>query len=423
MLTATLRLDRLDRDFRLLERREQPCRSFLKGFLEALYVSHAQLLKAAPYVIPNIDNQSIDVSIVRSTDFNQILEDRLFTPHNRMGSPPGFSLLADPAFYLQDVNNSGASFMSSSLPGCDVGIQVGNSNAAVTTTDRRMGRRIGHGRRPPDGAPVVFEQYAAGDDTEFTIYDVNWAAQLFQPATDHRCTSVKLKLWKAGAPPADLAVDLRGNRNLGAEDPLYPVPGDVNLATGTIPAAGLGGSPGALVELVWPTPVDLYAGHLYWLVAHSAGGAAGNSYKWRKQQAGTITYERAAPRFRLTTFYSAHDSANSGSTWTMRTHQFIFQEFGQSIGEFEYGGCELAGIAFADPNGSFQVRRFFWNNCGVGVDVKEAGIQVPMGGTLNSGSENPWRYPFLVARDVVAPTITVNNTEILLVTYTFQITV
>ena len=66
MLTATLRLDRLDRDFRLLERREQPCRSFLKGFLEALYVSHAQLLKAAPYVIPNVDLQNIDVSIIRN---------------------------------------------------------------------------------------------------------------------------------------------------------------------------------------------------------------------------------------------------------------------------------------------------------------------------------------------------------------------
>ncbi len=419
MLTATLRLDRLDRDFRLLERREQPCRSFLKGFLEALYVSHAQLDKNAPYSITNVDGQSVPVSVLRTAAGGAILFLRAYLPHNRIGSPPGFSLLADP-FYWYNASDFtlNLDFLATSFPGCDIGIQVGNSNTAVTTTDRRMGRRIGHGRRAPDGAPVVFEQYAAGDDTEFTIYDVNWAAQLFIPTNDHRCTSVKLKLWKLGAPPADLTVDLRGWK--------YPAriiyPGDTNLATGAIPAAGLGGTPGALVELVWPTPVDLYAGHLYWLVAHTVGGAAANSYKWRKQTVGTPTYDRAAPDFSGTTFYSAHDSANSGTTWSIRTHQYIFQELGQSIGEFDIGGCELAGIAFADPNGSFQVRRFFWNNCGMAVDVKEAGIQVPMGGR-SATTESPWHYPFLVARDVVAPTVTVNNAEILLVTYTFQITV
>ena len=420
MLTATLRLDRLDRDFRLLERREQPCRSFLKGFLEALYVCHAQLGKAAPYVITNVDGQSVGVSVIRNAVYTTIAE-RLYTPHNRMGSPPGFSLLADPALFYSAAGQYYPTFLSTSFPGCDIGIQVGNSDTAVTTTDRRMGRRIGHGRRAPDGAPVIFEQYAAGDTTEFTIYDVNWAAQLFQPANDHRCTSVKLMLWKLGAPPADLTVDLRGYKI--ASSATDPLPGDTNLATGTIPAAGLGGSPGALAELVWPTPVDLYAGHHYWLVAHTVGGAAANSYKWRKQAAGTITYDRANPDFGGTTFYSAHSSVNSGATWSASAQQYIFQELGQSIGEFEIGGCELAGIAFANPNGSFQVRRFFWNNCGVAVDVKEAGIQVPMEGHYNATLEAPWRYPFLVARDVVAPTITVNNAEILLVTYTFQVTV
>jgi hypothetical protein len=46
-----------------------------------------------------------------------------------------------------------------------------------------------------------------------------------------------------------------------------------------------------------------------------------------------------------------------------------------------------------------------------------------MGGHANATAEVPWLHPFLVARDVVAPTITVNNAEILLVTYTFQVTV
>ncbi len=54
MLTARLILDRLDKEGRLLERREQAARSFVKQFIELLYVAHYQTAYGAPYTMTDI---------------------------------------------------------------------------------------------------------------------------------------------------------------------------------------------------------------------------------------------------------------------------------------------------------------------------------------------------------------------------------
>ena len=89
---------------------------------------------------------------------------------------------------------------------------------------------------------------------------------------------------------------------------------------------------------------------------------------------------------------------------------------GEAAGQLLYGGCELYGLTFANPNGQFTIRRYFTNVLGGAVAVVEAGIYTIaiVGGAT--------AYNFCIARDVFAA-VTVNNGEILRVTYVVQITV
>jgi hypothetical protein len=93
---------------------------------------------------------------------------------------------------------------------------------------------------------------------------------------------------------------------------------------------------------------------------------------------------------------------------------------GRSSGQLEYGGCEIVGISFSNPNGQFSVRRYFTNISGGAITINEAGIYAA-GGANTTGSPGSW--PFLIARDLVSPAVTVNDGEILRVTYMVQITV
>jgi hypothetical protein len=91
---------------------------------------------------------------------------------------------------------------------------------------------------------------------------------------------------------------------------------------------------------------------------------------------------------------------------------------GRAAGELEYGGCELIGLSFTNPNGELTIRRYFTNVSGGSITVNEVGIHAV--GT-NKGNRQSWS--FLVARDPVSPGIAVATGEILRVTYVVQITV
>jgi len=88
---------------------------------------------------------------------------------------------------------------------------------------------------------------------------------------------------------------------------------------------------------------------------------------------------------------------------------------GEGAGQLLYGGCELYGLTFANPNGQFTIRRYFTNVAGGAIAVVEAGIYA-------SALTSALLYSFCIARDVFAA-VTVNNGEILRVTYVPQITV
>jgi len=230
MLTVKLILERLDREGRLLEKREQLSKSFTIGLIELLYVAHAQISSGSPYSMTDIGGTPRDVDSLAASVNNKHAKGTLI-----MGAPPGnsqqflfpggdTSYATDPARVCEEGNK--------------LGIQAGTGSVAVTPTDTELATRINHGR---------------------------------------------------------------------------------------------------------------------------------------------------------------------------------------SAGQLEYGGCELIGIAFSDPDGEFTIRRYFTNASGGSITVNEVGIHAV--GSDGTTGVNAGAWSFLVARDVVAPGVAVANGEILRVTYVPQITV
>jgi hypothetical protein len=229
MLKTKLILERFDKDHQLLERREQPSRSWVLGFFKLLYVAHAQITSVAPYSMNDITNTARDIDS-QGTATNRAPKGTL-----RIGAPGGAAYAIGFPGTLDPTGATHIEYMS--LAGETVGIVVGTGVGAVTPTDIALGTRVAHGR---------------------------------------------------------------------------------------------------------------------------------------------------------------------------------------AAGQFEYGGCELVGIAFADPNGEFTMRRYFTNLSGGGITVQEAGIYAI--GTKYDGASAGWAYPFCVARDITGA-VAVADTEILRVTYVIQITV
>lgn len=89
---------------------------------------------------------------------------------------------------------------------------------------------------------------------------------------------------------------------------------------------------------------------------------------------------------------------------------------GETGGTLLYGGCELYGFSFVNPNGSFKIRRYFTNASGGNVVIREAGLYSP--GRVSDAIA----YLFCICRDVFAD-VTLPDTQILSVVYTVQITV
>jgi len=229
MLTAKLILERFSKDGRLLERREQPSRSFLIQFIELLYVAHAQITPGAPYSMQDITDTARDV------DSGGDLSSAWLKGNLKMGSTPGGS---EQLVLAGSVETAAANtIVNISVVGEELGIVVGTGVGAVIPADFALGARILHG---------------------------------------------------------------------------------------------------------------------------SVGG------------------------------------------------------------RLEYGGCELVGIAFADPNGEFTMRRYFTNNSGGGITVEEVGIYA--GGTKQVILDFGFAWPFATARDLTGG-VAVANTELLRVTYVVQITV
>jgi hypothetical protein len=416
MVKTFVTLERIQRKtFRVLERRHFPMKSWTQGFFENLYVLHAQTTYAAPQTTVDVDNNARFIDAYQASGATNV---RFYGNALRLNSPPGNGANIGDGY----IAGNGIWVPYYSLPGCDGGIQVGTGNTAVTPTDRRMVHRIGHGQRAPDGGAVLTEYYNTDDDSQEVAYGVFWVAQMFVPDHDFRLSRVDLKIFKTGA-PGDLTVSIRGQSHDDTLTNNYPIDG-ADLTSGTIAEAAIpAASPGAMTTCNFATPIDVYAGHIYYIVIRALGGGVGNTVSWRIDNTAS-PHQRAPYSYQIQNTHYV-ESASSGVAWTANLAKTaLFEVYGESQGEFEYGGCEISNIAIANPNGSFDIRRFFYNNSGASIDVEEVGLVVVGNHNYTSGGNiATYLKPILAARDVVAPALTVADTEILLVTYTVGITV
>ena len=161
MLTAKLILERLDKDFKLLERKEQPSRSFVLGFLKLLYVPHASIQSGTPYSMNDITDVARDID---SQGAGRNCKGTL-----KIGSTPGDS----EQFVCPGSNGANWPLTTQySIVGEQLGIVVGTGVGAVTPADIALGTRILHGtqaNRLEYGGCELVNLVFANPNGEFTI--------------------------------------------------------------------------------------------------------------------------------------------------------------------------------------------------------------------------------------------------------------
>lgn len=389
----------------------QPSRSWLLGMIEALYIPVSQVPSGTPMVTSrDIDKVAQSMSIQNSGDTSDS------TSILRMASPPGNVPFGFPG------GAGNTQYAGSDILGQDIGIMIGTDGTAVTPSDRRLYARIGHGRHGADGAPVLQENYNAGDDADQNLTTANVRiAQPFVPAHDYDLTSVFVKVYKDGA-PGNITIRIRGSYFVAASFNNKVCSGNftTDLATGTILEAAIpAASPGAQTECVLASPISLYAGRMYWICMEAPGAAGANHVHWRFDNSLGQNFNppnMANGQFSQSTFGSSGDAGLTYSNTYANNPSCLFQCMGQSRGEMEIGGCDVGQLAIADPNGSFVIRRRFANHSGGNITIREVGIGI-------CSTFNQMQHPVLAARDVIGGGVAVLDGELLEVTYTPAIVV
>ncbi len=400
MLTAKLILERFDKEGRLLERREQPSRSFVQNFINLLYCAHAQVSSGSPYPMTDIDGVARNVDSVSDSDVHC----RCSKANFKVGASSGTSGIYN-CRGRTALSPYGHSPHLTTIVGEKIGIQAGTGVVAVTPTDTKLEDRIWHGRHGIDASPVLYTGYNTGDDEDghHAIYPNYQEGQSFQVAFPLHLTSVKLKVFRTGN-PGNMTVAIQKGDVDGEPDGVDLGIKDVNCD------AISDTSPGEWVTWTFASSIALEPWTTYCIVVRG-GVDSSNCLNWRND-GSSPTYQRGMLVY----------SSNAGASWgSSYGDDYMFEIWGQvEAGEeqIEYGGCELLSIAFADPNGQFTIRRYFTNNSGGAITVNEVGIH-SVGTPCN---HNEPSCAFLVARDLTGG-VAVANTELLRVTYVVAITV
>lgn len=413
-MKTTLLLERYSKG-RLLERQELQSRSWVQGIFELLYLTHAQIMLAAPRSITdiigaarNVDSQSADETILGAHREKATLF---------LAAPSGGAAIFLPTgSYSTAAPEEAMTFRPPHfLRGEHIGIQVGTDNTAVAPNDARLGRKIFHGVSGTIVGPQVFDGYTVGDTLDDTIYGVREYGTIFTATRGYRMTAARLLLYRLGN-PGNLVMNLRAVDSIASAT--YFAPGATILGSGntdgdTLPV----GAPYEWREITLAAPVDIHPGIIYFLGLTAPGGIAANSVKWRYNSLGLAVYH---PRY-------GQVYTNDGIAWSSTFYKIpMFDIRGSAAAELEYGGCDVFGLTIADPNGQFSIRRLFTNNSGEAITVSEAGIHAAVTRYHGGGSHYYFQgqsYAICVARDVLGAPIVVADTEVLQATYTPQITV
>ena len=376
MITARLILERLDKNQDLLERREQPSRSFVNQFMKFLYMHHAQV----GYTITDINGTSRSVSPGGTGSWHN------FVPHLVMGAPGG-GIWTPYSSYSVNTN-----LWAQMLPGELVGIVVGAGSTSPTPGDYRLEDRIPHGRTGKSGTKADFVNggFETGNLNGWTIgtNDTEW-----NPVVSSAAWSQKVGSYFCAG------------RSTGSvtEGSYWYIRQDIDLTNVT---------------------------HIGFTIGRLSYGASVN--RWcRVYIGGNLVYYRdmsgsseanwplilnVQDLTGIQTFEVRHYLQSVGMTYDW-TGLEGFTTY--NMKQLEYGGCEVINQSYANPNGQFTIQRYFTNNSAVPITVNEVGLQSP--GCYPA--DNTPTYAFLMARDVVPGGIALAASEILRVTYVVQITV
>jgi hypothetical protein len=158
----------------------------------------------------------------------------------------------------------------------------------------------------------IYEYNNTGDNSWTWLYGSYWRAQTFTPSVAHTITSVKLKIFRVGAP---------GTINVCIRATSSGQPSGSDLCSGTINGDSLTtDTGGAWYEITLGGGYGLSAGTTYAIVVRATSGDGSNYVGWRADS--TPTYGGGI----LLT------SSNSGSSWTsVANYDLMFEEWGNAI--------------------------------------------------------------------------------------------
>ncbi|MBA7660486.1 hypothetical protein ES703_68488 [subsurface metagenome] len=159
-----------------------------------------------------------------------------------------------------------------------------------------------------------YEYYNQGDDTFASVNAEVWMGQTFTPATAHKITSVKLKLYRYGS-PGQLTVGIRATDGSG-----HPTGED--LCSGTIDGNGLTtNAAGVWYEITLGAGYNLDADTKYAIVARALDGSSANCVRWRYDD-GDATFEGGNGEY----------SNTFGESWgAYPTSDFMFENWGEPL--------------------------------------------------------------------------------------------
>lgn len=418
-IKTDITFEKYDREHNLLERRVQPCKSFIKQLWELMYVQAAQI----SYLTPRVGVADIAGQIRKINGVSLLADENSDggAKATLLATAPGGQGTAYAPGQGELGGNSGPNFPLSwigyMLRGETLGICLGAGNTAVVPNDFRLVDRIFHGTRTAQAVAVAMQTNAIVDDIDLEVYQTQQRFIGFVALRGFKLTSVKLKMYREGN-PGIVTMKLWGcsgdSSTMGTSIPTPEI--TTHIATGTTDGDTLTNiSPGEIREITLATPVDIIPGMLYAIHLTTVGGGAAQNIHLRYK---SNTYN--------TKCFGGGSSAD-GLNWSNPSPglNVYYELWGTSKAELEYGGCEIRNLTVANPNASFVISRNFYNNTGGAVSVEEVGIGAA---AFNNGGETliEWNhdaFAFLIARDVVAPAINLLNGQTLQVTYTPAITV
>lgn len=221
----------------------------------------------------------------------------------------------------------------------------------------------------------LFEYYNTGDDSESSIYGVNWESQTFIPSIAHKITSVKLLLFRGGN-PATCKVSIRATDGSG-----HPTGNDLcsgEFSGGTLPT----GDPYEWREITLGNGYDLEADTKYAIVLRATSGSAANYLEWRRDRTEPA-YDEGCQEW----------SPDSGLNWTTNTaRDYMFEDWGEPAGVTHELAGVIAGVAAVSGQALITrgIAGVAAGVCGVSglalVDYKLAGVTAGVCGVSGAAS-------------------------------------